>query len=430
MMAIMERLLDEVGHEETYFPMFAPASVFEKEADFLAGFTGEALRITKTGSRPLDEELIVRPTSETIMYHMFSKWISSYRDLPIKLYQTVNVFRWETKMTKALLRVREVVKFKEAHTIHATAEEADVQVKEGLQIYRQFFKILKIPYIVLQTPEWDTFAGAMYNYDVFTVMPDGKALELGSVINLGQKFAKAFGITFRDQKETERYPYQTCYGISERSLGAMLSLHGDDRGFVFLPEIAPIQLVIIPIFRTDKDVSMIKRYLSEVEQQLQEFRSVIDWSDHTPGWKFSHWEAKGIPIRLEIGPREVKNRNAVLVPRDSCEKATVSLAELKRVIHVALEDLSNVLAIQTYEWFREQIWEADSLEEAIEGYARRKGIVKLSWCGRTDCGQEIEEQLTGSALGYNEEEDAYAVRKTCASCGKPANHLLHFGRTY
>ncbi|MHA2370579.1 MAG: aminoacyl--tRNA ligase-related protein [Candidatus Hodarchaeales archaeon] len=227
----MERLLDATGHEEAYFPMFVPASVFAIEADFLAGFAGEVLQITKTGSRTLEEALIVRPTSETIIYYMFAKWISSYRDLPIKLYQTVNIFRWETKMTKPLLRVREVVKFKEAHTVHTTAEEADVQVQEGLEIYQRFFDILRVPYIVLRTPEWDTFAGAAYNYDVFTVIPDGKALELGSVINLGQKFAKAFGITFWDQNEAERYPYQTCYGVSERSLGAALALHGDDKGF-------------------------------------------------------------------------------------------------------------------------------------------------------------------------------------------------------
>jgi prolyl-tRNA synthetase len=430
MMGIMERLLDATGHEEAYFPMFVPASVFAIEADFLAGFTGEVLRITKTGSRTLEEALIVRPTSETIIYYMFAKWISSYRDLPIKLYQTVNIFRWETKMTKPLLRVREVVKFKEAHTVHATAEEADVQVQEGLEIYQRFFDILRIPYIVLRTPEWDTFAGALYNYDLFTVLPDGKGLELGSVINLGQKFAKAFGITFWDQNEAERYPYQTCYGISERSLGAALALHGDDKGFIFLPDIAPIQLVVIPIFRTEGEAEAIKKFLMRVETHLKEFRFMTDWSERTPGWKFNHWEVMGVPIRLEIGPREVTSGKIVVAQRDTGEKIVVSLEDLINKISSILGAITSELAIRAQEWFQNQLWEITTIEEAASLYSERKGIVKLPWCGKDECGQTMEEQLVGSALGYRIEDDSSAAQKLCAHCQRPAKHLLHFGRTY
>ncbi|MFX0113696.1 MAG: proline--tRNA ligase [Candidatus Hodarchaeota archaeon] len=430
MMQVMETLLDATGHEEAYFPMFVPAGIFGKEADFLEGFAGEALRITKTGSRPLEEELIVRPTSEAVMYYMFAKWISSHRDLPLKYYQTVNVFRWETKMTKPLLRVREVVKFKEAHTVHATAEEADAQVQEGIWIYQEFFDILRVPYIVLRTPEWDTFAGAAYNYDLFTILPDGKGLELGSVINLGQKFAKAFDITFRDQDESEKYPHQTCYGISERSLGAMLSLHGDDKGFIFLPKIAPIQVVLVPIFRTEKEVEAIKEYISKVENLLKQFRFVTDWSDQRPGWKFNHWEAMGIPIRLEIGLREVTSEKIVLVRRDTGEKSLVLFKDITERITSVLEKSTAELERRTQEWFQDQIWEAEAIGEAKEQYLHRKGIIKLPWCGESSCGQAMAEQLVGAALGHKVDDDAYAAQKLCAYCQKGARHLLHFGRTY
>jgi len=428
MLAEMERLLDSTGHHEACFPSFVPSSVFEKESDFLKGFQGETLRITKVGKTELDEELIVRPTSETIIYPMFSLWIRSWRHLPLKIYQTVPIFRWETKMTKAMLRVREIIKFKEAHTAHATAEEAEHQIKEALAIYEEFFRFLKIPFIVLKTPKWDTFAGAVYNYDFFSIMPDGKAIELASVINLGEKFSKAFDITFKDENEKTQRVHQTCYGISERSLGSSLAIHGDDRGLIFVSTIAPVQTVIIPIPKgTEKERKELSKYVSTIAKKLKKFRVVIDNSDsERPGAKFYHWETKGVPIRIEIGPKEMKSKELVIVRRDTFEKIKIPEKNIAKEVKRIIEEIDTNVYNKSKKFLNKMINVAKDIKDAKKILASKGGIVRLPWCGTDKCGKEMEKELVGQALGYDEHEKMVGKCK----CGKKAKYHLNFGRTY
>jgi len=434
MMALMERELEENGHEEAYFPSLIPMSVFSKEADFLQGFGGESLRITHVGEKKLKEELILRPTSETVMYEMFSLWIKGKKDLPIRIYQTVNVFRYETKQTRPLLRVREIVKFKEAHTIHATYEEAEKQVEAAKQIYAKFFNMMLLPYKVLKTPSWDTFAGAEYNFDFITVLPDGKALELGSVINLGQKFAKAFNIQFMDEEGKMRHPYQTCYGISERSLGAVIAIHGDDKGIRFPSCIAPIQVVIVPIIRkgNDEPILMAKN-LEKILKKI--LRVKIDDSDVSPGEKFYLWEAKGVPLRIEIGQREVEENNVVVVIRANSERKVLPLDEhLSGRLLALLKEHDGYLLREAQERFNKEIHRFTTLGEGKEyvlglgarDERKQPGLVGFGWCGEQNCGRVIEKSLEMPALGYEKIKD----NLTCAYCGKRAMHILYFGRTY
>jgi prolyl-tRNA synthetase len=265
---ILMDLLEKTGHLEAYFPALIPESVFARERDFLEGFGGESFVVEGTGTKKFNERFYLRPTSETVMYYMWNLWIKGRRDLPLKMYQVVNVFRYETKMTHPILRVREIMGFIEAHTAHATPEEAEAQIKEAIGIYKEFFDRLQLPYYIVKTPPWDTFAGAEYNYDFITVMPDGKGLELGSVINLGQRFAKAFDIKYMDTDGQFKYIYQTCYGVSERVLGAVIGIHGDEKGLFFPPEIAPIQVVIVPIAKPE-DVQVLE-YARRVREILGE----------------------------------------------------------------------------------------------------------------------------------------------------------------
>ncbi len=423
MMKKMEKLLEKDGHKRCQFPMIVPMSLFKKEKDFLEGFTGETLRITKIGRRDLDEELIVRPTSETIIYPMFSLWIRSYRDLPLKVYQIVPIFRWETKMTKPMLRVRELAAFKEAHAVHATLEDAEKNFKNMVKLYEEFHSFLKIPFISLKTPEWDTFAGALYNYDLFTILPDGKAVELGSVINLGQKFSKAYDIKYMDEDEKEKYCYQTTYGISERSFGSALAIHGDDKGLVFSSEIAPIQVVIVPV-SNDKIVLDRTKVIRELLEK--EFRVEIDSSDKTPGEKFYHWEAKGVPIRIEVGNKEVEGNFFTISRRDDSSRHKIYEKEIVKEIHSTLKDIDMKLYEKAEKFFLSMITNVDTSGEAEKVLKEKGGIIRIPWCGDNSCGKKMSEDIVGQALGIDEKEK---TDKKCAGCGKSGKYMLHIGRT-
>jgi prolyl-tRNA synthetase len=427
MMKKMEDLLDETGHQDTYFPMLVPLSVFKKENDFLQGFGGSTLRINKVGEKTLDEEIVIRPTSETVMYTMYSLWVRSWRDLPLKMYQVVPIFRWETKMTKPMLREREIIKFKEAHTAHATEEESNKQIEEGVEIYKKFFDFLRIPYVVLKTPEWGTFAGALYNYDFVSVMPDGKGIELASVINLGQKFAKAFDIKYLDKYGESKYVWQTCYGISERSLGVNLALHGDDKGLIFIPEIAPIQIVIIPILKGDKGDEELIEKAKELKKELKQYRVEIDLSDMTVGEKFFHWEAKGVPLRIEVGNRELKEKSVLTVRRDNSKKEIIKDLEIKTQLGKILSDIDENLYKTAQNFFKSMITETKTLEDAQNTLKTKGGLVKVPWCGNTKCGKEIEEKLVGEAQGFDEKEK---VKGSCQICKKEAKYMLYMSRNY
>ncbi len=422
MFKIVEEELDNYGHEETYFPTLIPGSIFSKEKNFLRGFKGECFKITKAGEKKLEEELILRPTSETVMYEIFHLWIRSWRDLPLKIYQTVNIFRYETKMTKPLLRVREIVKFKEAHTVHKTAEEADKQVEEGIKIYKNFYDKLCLPYIILKTPKWDTFAGAEYNYDFFIIMPDKNVLELASVINLGQKFAKSFDIKFEDQDGRKKYPYQTCYGISERSLGALISMFGDDSGLILPMSIAPIQIIIIPIGNEKKVMDKCK----ELEKILKhKFRVKIDDSAKRPGFKFNYWELKGVPIRIEIGLKELKEKKLTIFRRDKNEKEKISNKNLIKYIHSLEKDINKNLSRIGKQWMKENIYSTNTLKDAKNTYKKNRGIIKVPWCNNEKCAKKIEDTLAVSSLGTNPGEKC---EEKCVACGKKSKTYLYLGK--
>src|SRR3990172_884389 len=302
---VIRRLLDESGHEEALFPLLIPEEEFMKEALHVKGFEDEVYWVTHGGLGELNVKLAIRPTSETAIYPMFALWIRSHADMPIKIYQVVNVFRYETKATRPLIRLREITTFKEAHTVHSSYEDAERQVKEAVSIYKRFFTSLGIPYVVTRRPDWDKFPGADYTMAFDTVLPDGRTLQIGTVHNLGSNFSKTFNITFENLKGEQEHAYQTCYGISDRVIAAQLTIHGDDKGLCLMPTVAPIQCVVVPIIYKEKEAT-VKKAVEAAVKGLAGMRIYVDWSENTPGNKFYLWEMKGVPLRLEIGPRDAE----------------------------------------------------------------------------------------------------------------------------
>jgi prolyl-tRNA synthetase len=425
---ILVELLEKTGHEEAYFPALIPETIFSREKDFLAGFSGESFVVEGTGTKRFNERLYLRPTSETVMYYMWSMWIKGRKDLPLKMYQVVNVFRYETKMTHPLLRVREIMGFIEAHTAHATREEADQQIAEGIKIYKNFFDRLQLSYFIVKTPPWDTFAGAEYNYDFITVMPDGKGLELGSVINLGQKFAKAFDIKFMDTDGSVKYIYQTCYGVSERVLGAIIGVHGDEKGLFFPPEVAPIQVVIVPIARREE--SDIVEYAEKVEKILEEkgIRAFLDKDpEHTPGWKYYYWEMKGVPTRLEIGRRELEAGTVTIARRDGAPKITVKVDALLEALVATWNNINSALRARALDHLKRLTLFADKCEPV-----EFKGLIIAPWDGSREEAELLEKNFGKSVLGEIAESPIPLPQPsqytTCS--GKKAEKYALLGTTY
>lgn len=429
-MRILEDLLEEYGHEEAYFPMLVPEEVFAKERDFLEGFSGETFVVERTISKKLTRKFLLRPTSETVMYYMFSLWVTSYKDLPIKIYQTVNVFRYETEQTHPILRVREIIMFNEAHTVHSSLSDADRQISEAMEIYSKFFDALLLPYVILKTPPWDTFAGAEYNYDFFTLMPDKKAIELGSVINLGQKFARAFDIKFQDSDGEWKYAYQTCYGVSERVLGVLISVHGDNRGIIFPPAVAPIQIVIVPI-PGEEIMDKILEKCKNIRDRLKKAGYRVHLDDRpelTPGKKYYWWEFLGVPLRIEIGEKEVKEGKITIARRDIFKRVVILEELLEEEIKKLFSEISKEMYRRAKEWFESNILTATTIEEGMKIYNENKGgILRFPWCGKDECGLKIEEETGLPALGHNPNEKATGK---CVICDSDAKHYFYVGKKY
>lgn len=425
----LETLLRRTNHKEERYPSLVPFSVFMKEKDFFEGFQGEAYLITETLKKEkLEEPLVFRPTSETIIYPLWALRIQSYKDLPMKIFQTVNVFRLETKMTKPFLRLREVTFFNEAHTAHATLDDAEEQVKEAITVYKTFFNDLAIPYLVVKTPTWDTFPGALYNYDIITVMPDGKCLELGSVINLGMKFSKVFDIKFINEKGKMCYVYQTCYGISERSVGALIAWHGDSKGLVLPPEFAPIQIVIIPIFYDENQKASVLQKSLDIKQLLEEkYRVVIDDSSKTPGYKFHYWEMKGVPIRIEIGPRDLEKRSLIIFRRDKCLKYTIQETQLLNEIEKIVKAFRDILMRKAKKIFKDSIVIAKNINVFRENISKRPVI--MPFCGEKGCADTIEINFKREIIGFVE-NFSEKLPDTCILCNRSAKRWALVGKTY
>ncbi len=415
------KIFTEHNHREVCFPLLIPQTEFKKESEHIRGFENEVYWVTHGGLEPLDVKLLLRPTSETAMYPMFKLWIRSHADLPLKIFQIVNVFRYETKQTRTFIRMREV-HFFESHTAHATADDAEAQIKENIEIWKKVARKLALPYIILKKAEWDKFPGAHYSIGVETVMPSGRTLQIATIHQYLQNFSKAYEIEYLKENGTHEYVYQTTFGMSERLIGAIVGIHGDERGLILPPEIAPIQVVIVPIVtKKKKDVlDEAKNVLAEISQK---YRAHLDDRDnYTPGYKFYDWELRGVPLRLEIGPRDIKNRCVVLVRRDTREKITVSRDEYVDKIGKILSDIQKNMTERAFKEMQEKIKHFDNLEEVKDF----RGIAMISWCGEESCGLKIEELTDKKIIGVPEEK----MPGKCPICGKETEKIACVAKPY
>ncbi|MGA9099688.1 MAG: proline--tRNA ligase [Methanotrichaceae archaeon] len=421
---IIRQLLD-VDHQEAEFPLLIPENEFMKEAQHIKGFEDEVYWVTRGGTSPLDVNLALRPTSETAIYPMFKLWIRSHADLPLKLYQIVNTFRYETKHTRPLIRDREISSFKEAHTAHATWEEAAEQVEVAIQRYSKFYNRLAIPFLVSRRPSWDKFPGADYTTAIDVVMPDGKTLQVGTAHHLGSTFAKTYEITYEDENGEQKLVNQTCYGISERCIAALVSVHGDDKGLVLPWEVAPTQVVIVPILLGDKE--KVLETAENLSQALAEacVRVKLDTTDERPGAKFYKWEMKGVPIRLEVGPRDIQKGVVTLARRDGVKKA-VPMNDLLSAVASEANELQIALYDKAEQFMKNKVREVASIDEAKEQTGA--GVAIVPWCGSEDCGHQLEDQVEANMLG----EPQYQTfpEKACAVCGTKTTKRTYMARQY
>ncbi|HDM67414.1 MAG TPA: proline--tRNA ligase, partial [Thermoplasmatales archaeon] len=368
---LIRKEMEATGHQEVYFPLLIPESLFNKEAEHIEGFGGEVYWITHAGHTKLEEKWLLRPTSETAMYPIFALWIRSHADLPLKTFQIVNTFRYETKQTRAFIRVREI-HFFEAHTCHVDFEDAEKQIQEDKDIATRFFHTLSIPFIFHKRPEWDKFAGAYYTISIDVLMPSGRTLQLGSIHQYRDNFAKPYEITYEAEDGSHKYCHQTTYGMSERILGAIIGIHGDNKGLIIPPPVAPIQVVIVPIVFKGKEEIVMENSHKVFETLKQEgIRVHLDDRDITPGSKYYDWELKGVPIRIEIGPRDVEQNQVTLVPRDTGEKKPVSIKDLPMRIQEELQRLSSRLYDKALKLLRDNMHQVTTVEEAKD----KPGIV-------------------------------------------------------
>ncbi len=419
----------DTGHENMYFPLLIPESLLKKEAEHVEGFAPEVAWVTHGGDKELAERLCIRPTSETIICSMYSKWLNSYRELPYLYNQWCSVVRWE-KTTRPFLRTSEFL-WQEGHTLHETAEEAQAETMQMLEIYREVAEnILAIPMVVGQKSEKEKFAGAQSTYTMEALMHDGQALQSGTSHNLGQHFTKAFDITYLDRENEQAYPYHTSWGISTRLIGGIIMVHGDNNGLVLPPKIAPIQIVVIPVAQHKEGV--LDQAYALKKELSQDFRVKLDDSDgYSPGWKFNQWEMKGVPIRLEIGPRDIENNQCVLARRDTGEKISVSLDALSHSVGQLLEEIQQNLFEKALKMQRGKTSTAENLESFKEKLKENPGFIKAMWCGDQECEERIKEE-TGASIRCipfeDKQENLYEGK--CVCCGKAAGKMAYFARAY
>lgn len=428
---IINKKIQATGHRNVYFPMFIPEGFLKKEAEHFAGFTPEVAWVTHGGDSPLEEKLAVRPTSETIMYATFAKWIRSWRDLPIKINQWCNIVRWETKATKLFLRTREFL-WQEGHTAHATSEEAEKEVLYILREYRDLMEnYLAIPVLVGVKSDSEKFAGALYTTTLEAMMPDGKALQMGTSHNLGQNFAKVFDIKFIGEDEKDHQVWQTSWGVTTRLIGAVVMVHGDDKGLVLPPKVAPIQVVIVPIPYKGADPEAIAAKAKDIAAKLQaKGVSVVldDRAEYTPGWKFNQWELKGVPVRIEIGPRDLKQQQVTIARRDTGQKIAVKEEETLATVEKLFEDIQNNLFEKAKAALSEKTFTVQNYEEFKSIVAEKGGFLKVAWCGSADCEAKIKDE-TGATIRVRPFENEEPT-VNCIYCGQKAKETVFFARSY
>lgn len=423
---VTDRRFKETGHKNAYFPLLIPESFLKKEADHFEGFAPEVLWVTHGGSEELSERLFIRPTSETIICTMYSKWIKSYRDLPVLMNQWCNVIRWE-KTTRPFLRTAEFL-WQEGHTVHETYDEAQEETLQMLEIYRQVSEDeLAMPVILGEKSVGERFAGADKTYTMEAMMYDGKALQAGTSHNLGQNFAKMFDIQFLDRDGKLKYGWSTSWGISTRLIGGIIMVHGDNRGLKMPPRIAPIQIVVLPI-ASHKEGVMDKAY--ELFTELKEdFRVELDNREgYSAGWKFNEWEMKGIPIRIEIGPRDIENNQVIAVRRDTLEKLTLPLDGLSKKLGEILDDVHHTMFQMAAEFRDKNTYETTSYDRIKNITKESPGFIKTMWCGSPKCEEKLklDTGLTIRCIPFKQEN----LGDICPICGEKAKKMVYIARSY
>jgi prolyl-tRNA synthetase len=422
--------LKAAGHRNAYFPALIPESYLKKEAEHFSGFVPEVFWVTKTGENELGEPLAMRPTSETIVCDSYSKWIKSWRDLPVLINLWNSVFRAEIKGTKPFLRTSEFL-WQEGHTAHATAEDAEKEVHDILEIYRQLVEEqLAVPVLLGSKTGAEKFVGAIYTLTMEAMMPDGKALQMGTSHFLGQNFSKPFEIKYLGRDEKDHYVWQTSWGVTTRMIGAAIMLHGDDKGLVLPPRVAPIQTVVVPIYYKDEDRDKVLSQARVTSDLLSSGGLSVyldDRMEYTPGWKFNEWEMKGVPTRIEIGPRDVTAAQVIVSRRDTGEKSAIKMANLSQEIARMLESIQTNL----YERAKKQLEKSIKTVRTYEEFKMtldRGGFARACWCGEPECESRIKED-TGATIRTVplQREEVFGV---CVLCGKGAKDVVYFARAY
>lgn len=422
----LDRRFKETGVENVYMPMFIPESLLEREKDHVEGFAPEVAWVTYGGLNPLQERLCVRPTSETLFCDFYKDEIQSYRDLPKVYNQWCSVVRWE-KETRPFLRSREFL-WQEGHTAHATAEEAEARTQQMLNVYADFCEqVLAIPVVKGRKTDKEKFAGAEATYTIEALMHDGKALQSGTSHNFGDGFAKAFGIQYTDKDNKLKYVHQTSWGMTTRLIGALIMVHGDDSGLVLPPKIAPVQVDVIPIMQ-NKDGVLNKAY--EVKEALVKagLRVKVDDTDKKPGWKFSEQEMRGIPVRVEMGPRDIEAGQAIIVRRDTRDKTTVAIESLAEEIKNILDKMQTEMLERARTHREAHTYVATNYDEFKDVVANKPGFVKAMWCGDQACEDKIKEETTATSRCMPFEQEH--LSDVCVCCGRPAKKMVYWGKAY
>ncbi len=426
----IQRILDaefkRLGHQNAYFPVFIPESFLTKEAEHVEGFAPEVAWVTHGGSEELEEKLAIRPTSEAIIGHMYSKWIESYRDLPVLVNQWANVVRWE-KVTRPFLRTTEFL-WQEGHTAHRTHEDAREEVMQMLKVYQNFVENdLAIPLVTGEKSQKEKFAGALNTYTIEALMPDGQALQSGTSHDLGQNFAKAFDINFLDSDGQRKFAWTTSWGMSTRIIGATIMVHGDDRGLRLPPRIAPIQAVIIPIVYKDSQDVIVKA--KELNKRLTDKGLRVHIDDREgfkPGWKYSEYEMMGVPLRVEIGQKDLEKNQVCLVRRDTLEKIFVPDSEFEATVDRLMSEIQKTLFDQAAEILRSRTFRAKSFEEFTAVIKEKHGMADLVWCGAPECEAKFKAEVGATIRCFNDRE----VDGPCVVCGKAGQKRVYVARAY
>ncbi len=434
MYKLLEDELERNGHEPFWFPAVIPESFLKKEREH-AEFSAEVFWVTEGGAdhKKLEENLALRPTSETAFYTMFSLWLRGINDLPMKTYQSVQVWRYEGKSTRPFIRGREFY-WIEAHDLFATEKEALAQIKEDMETTENIIhKKFALPFLFFKRPEHDKFKGAVNTFAADTILPDGRILQLPSTHLFEQRFSKAFDVRYTDTDGKEKYPWTTTYGPAIwRILGGIIATHGDDKGLVVPPAISPLQIIIVPISGLGKETE-IKNQIESVKKTLEEngLSVKVDYREqYTPGWKFNYWELKGVPLRVEVGPKDVAKRQVVIVRRDTGEKSVVMVKDVVRTVKKLLEDMQDNLIKKADKFFKEHLFEADDFRKLKEILDKRSGLVKVNWCGEEKCADDIKTETNGGEIRgtlFGKEE---IPKGKCIYCGKKANEVVYIGKAY